>query len=319
MIRPPGPPGRVFVVGCPRSGTTLLQTMLGQHPQVFTIPETHYLEKIRGRLAGAPMAAVVSPRAARAAYASLQAAVGTRGGTGSRPPWSLRARAWERAFVRTLDVAADAAGATLWVEKSPVHLHWIPELRRVAPGCRFVHVVRDGRDVVASFHRLCLAEPDRWVPQVMGRGSAGMVATAEGRRRVLDAVVDRWNADVARSLAHLGGNGHYAVVHEQLVADPRSTLDVLCSEMGIPFDDAMLRPWEAAPRVVGHRSTSPHMQRTFGPVASTRLATFHDVLGPADRDHVTRRLIHAGVPPVGAAAPSAGHPPPRTVASRPPP
>jgi len=32
---------RIFLVGCPRSGTTLLQSMLARHDRVFTFPESH--------------------------------------------------------------------------------------------------------------------------------------------------------------------------------------------------------------------------------------------------------------------------------------
>ncbi len=287
-------PGRVFVVGCPRSGTTLLQTMLGQHADVLTLPETHYLLKIRGRLAGGPLDGFASPRAARRALAAVEAAVDRTGPT--TPRWGIRARAWERAFVDLLDAAASARDAALWVDKSPIHLHWIDEILAVAPDARFVHVLRDGRDVVASFHRLCLRDPERWVPQVLGRGSAHLVLTAGGRGRVLDAVVDRWNGDVGRSLAHLGTPGHTVVVYEYLVSDPEGVLRDLCTWLGIPFDPAMLRHWEAASRVVGHRAGAAHMRRTFGPLDAQHLRTFHDVLAPEERVRVTSRLLRGGRP-----------------------
>ena len=33
---------RIFIVGCPRSGTTLLQSLLAAHPQIHSFPETHF-------------------------------------------------------------------------------------------------------------------------------------------------------------------------------------------------------------------------------------------------------------------------------------
>lgn len=303
--------GRAFVVGCPRSGTTLLQSMLGQHPAVLTLPETHYAQKVRGRLDGGPLRALVSPRAARRALRSVQEAVGVDPAV-VRPPDSLRARAWERALVRTLDEAASQRGAAVWVEKSPVHLRWVEELAEVAEGCGFVHVLRDGRDVVASFYRLCLADPERWVPQLLGRGTAGLVEDDRGRRRVLDAAVDRWNQDVARSARYVGHPRHHVVVYEELVDDPARVLGDLCAWLGLGYDDAMLRPWEAAPRVVGHRGSSPHMRRTFGPVVARRTATFHEVLGTAERARVVARLTAGGAPPVAPPGPSVGTGPPAT-------
>ena len=35
-------PGRAFLIGCPRSGTTLLQSLLFSHPDVISFPETFF-------------------------------------------------------------------------------------------------------------------------------------------------------------------------------------------------------------------------------------------------------------------------------------
>ena len=41
---------RVFIVGCPRSGTTLLQAMLASHETVYSFPETHFFKKYPGEV-----------------------------------------------------------------------------------------------------------------------------------------------------------------------------------------------------------------------------------------------------------------------------
>jgi hypothetical protein len=277
-----------FIVSCPRSGSTLLQAMLAQHPQVVSFPETHYFQKIRGRFGDRPPLGIVSPRAARR---NLVAVAGTVGSDRALPRvvWPT-VGGYARAFERVAQAAAVRDGRTLWVDKSPIHLHWMPQIHRHLPEASFVHIVRDGRDVVASLYELCLSDPSRWVPQVVPRGQAAQVRTVAGRARVLDAAIDRWNRDLARTIAHRGKPGHVIVSFEELVADPEAELTRLAAALGLDFDRLMLRPWESAPTVVGFRGHAPHMRKPFGPIRAERLARFHEVFDDAEQEHVRTRL-----------------------------
>src|SRR5688500_4619514 len=55
-----------------------------------------------------------------------------------------------------------APAATVLLEKTPSHALWMPEIDELFPRCRFIHLIRDSRAVVAS---LLAAGRDEWGSQ----------------------------------------------------------------------------------------------------------------------------------------------------------
>jgi Sulfotransferase family len=169
--RPP-----VFVIGSPRSGTTLLRLMLDSHPAISCGEETHFLRDLE---------TIVGRNWALVATYGL-----------SREWWLERIRALYGEF--QAEVLA-RSGKTRWAEKDPtytLHLDFIEEL---FPDARFIHLMRDGHDVVASFR-------DRW-----GYKSAARAARSEWARYVRAAQMLGERLPPERFLE---------VRYEHLVADP---------------------------------------------------------------------------------------------------
>jgi hypothetical protein len=277
---------RFFLVGCPRSGTTLLQSMTARHPAVFSFPESHYFHKVRGRFGVRPPGRAVSPRAAARTLDALAEALGRN----ERPPvprWWPFIGLYGRAFVSLVDQATVAAGAMTWLEKSPVHLRYIDTIARVVEGSRFIHQLRDGRDVVASLLVACDRDPDRWIPQLVGRSRP----TPED---LLHAAIERWNDDLATSLAHVGHPDHLHVLYEELLDDSLDVLGRICSFMSIPLFEGMADHSGSVPSVVGWRQGMPHMEGLSRPLQDRRLKQFHSRFESAERELIARRLDHGG-------------------------
>ncbi|MDX1418958.1 MAG: sulfotransferase [Rubricoccaceae bacterium] len=119
-------------------------------------------------------------------------------------------------------VAADTcrhAGRPVFLEKETWSILHLDTLRRLVPHARLVHIVRDPRDVVASYTR------QRWAP-------SDPVHAAEIYRDVMA----RWEAVRARVPAE----AVHDVRLEDLVADPRGVLEGICEFWGIDWDDALL-------------------------------------------------------------------------------
>jgi len=148
---------RIFVVGFPRSGTTIVQSWLAHQLDAFTLPETSFFEHACGNLAlrwgdrdardesriWHRMGAIHG--AARRSYAQVAQSLGERPG---RLPSSL-ARA-SAMFVDVLDRGTRRRGASGWIEKTPNHVYYVDEIERLVPGATFIHVVRRGEDALAS-------------------------------------------------------------------------------------------------------------------------------------------------------------------------
>ncbi|MEA2488491.1 MAG: hypothetical protein QOH21_283 [Acidobacteriota bacterium] len=109
---------------------------------------------------------------------------------------------------------AEASDKRVLAEKTPKHIRRIGLIRELVPGARFLIVVRDGRDVAASYGRR-IGDPGHGVRQWIKSNSVS--ASQEEKDDVL----------VYR--------------HEDLIEDPTGTLTKICEFMSIPFDEGMLR------------------------------------------------------------------------------
>ena len=129
---PPAVPGSVpiFVVGCPRSGTTMLRQILDSHPAISCGPETRFLWGMRG----------IEERN----WASL-AGFGL-----TIDEWHDRVR---ELFESLHDHYARSQGKTRWADKSPDYALMLEYIEELYPECQVVHIVRDPSDVVQSWIR----------------------------------------------------------------------------------------------------------------------------------------------------------------------
>ena len=110
-----------FIIGCPRSGTSILGEAIAKHPRVAYLFEDASISRVIQE--GRP---------------------DHRLGRTDASPELLDA--FRRAV---LDAASSLEGDVL-VEKNPRHVIRIPFLAAAFPGSRFIHIIRDGRDVTAS-------------------------------------------------------------------------------------------------------------------------------------------------------------------------
>ncbi len=227
---------RVFVVGVPRSGTTLVQSILAAVPGVASWTESHFFSRHYRCLPGAASRAILvrNPEEALRRFLAengleqtLEDVVSSLGDQAllGPPGWrqALLSSRVARDFVRLLDLLAERQGCAAWVEKTPAHLRFLPWLQRVLePGsvC-FVHVVRDGLATVGSLHRTSA----HWE-----------------RRYSLAECIERWNRDVARSLTR-ANEDHPTdrfLFYDDLVRSPEATARTLVEGLGWPWEEGIL-------------------------------------------------------------------------------
>ncbi|HSC48408.1 MAG TPA: sulfotransferase, partial [Gammaproteobacteria bacterium] len=192
----------VFLVGFPRSGTTLLDQMLSGHPGIEVLEEKATLWDFLSEFAAGDAAL---ERLARVGDAELE-------------PW--RRRYWQR--VRDFMPGRDPQ--RLFVDKMPLNSLYMPLIHRLFPGARFLFALRDPRDVVLSCcmqtftlneamrHFQSLDETARYYAAVMSVGAAAAVRlqdrvhlihyedvvadTESAARRLLEFLELPWEANV---------------------------------------------------------------------------------------------------------------------------
>jgi hypothetical protein len=169
----------IFMVGCPSSGTTLLQSILEAHPNISCGQETDFLVSCRSIVEGQY-------------WKKLQ-------------DYGFEQKYWyEKVAELFHGFKADYAekqGKTRWADKSPCYTPHLDFIHALFPNCQFVHIIRDGRDVVSSHQR-------RW-----------------GYKSAIKAIYI-WKQYVksAREFGKtLPANQYFEFRYEDLVSDPEST------------------------------------------------------------------------------------------------
>jgi len=210
-----------FIVGCPRSGTTLLQSLLAVHPQIASLPETHFFPYTVGRR-WRRLLGISSPKAKERLYQFLSD-IDHSEMKSHVPKHAFLVKQYINAFINILDTLTINQGKNFWVEKTPMHLHFIDIIEKYIPNVRFIHIVRNGKDVVASLYEVTHRYPEEW-----------------GGRRSIEECIDRWNRDVKITQQYIHKENHTLVRYEQFTENPEVVLRNLCKFMGVEFSQLML-------------------------------------------------------------------------------
>ena len=225
----------VFIVGCPRSGTTLFRRMVDAHPEVAIIPEVGWLARRYEDRAGLTPEGRITPE--------FVDGLPQKGGFGRYTPlpvgreelarFSRREPAPTYAeFVSLLfDRYGEERGKTLVGNKTVDHALNVGTLHEVFPRAKFVHLIRDGRDVAASA-----------VAWRRSKRLAEDFSTWDEDPITTVALWWEWHVRRAREAGRtLEEDLYHEVFYEALVADPAGESERLCGFLGIPYDDAMVR------------------------------------------------------------------------------
>ena len=211
---------KIFLVGCPRSGTTMLRLMLDAHPSLAIPPESHFIPlvaRVRSRYEAGD--AFDAERMARDVAKTLRFA------DWQLPPEAVFA---EIARSRPRDLAgaieaffvayAGAHGKERWGDKTPGYSIEMPLIASLFPDARFVHLVRDGRNVALSLMEV--PRPPRSFAE-----AAQVWAT---------------RIRVARRDAKALEGSMLEIRYEDLVDDPETALKQICGHVELDWDEAML-------------------------------------------------------------------------------
>lgn len=264
--QPPMP----FVVGAPRSGTTMLRLMLDAHPELAIPPETYFITKAQK----AWRAAKRRPGGEDQVEAFIDAVTGHK----RWPDFHLdaedfagRVRAREpkqlgdgvRCFY---EMYAEKIDKPRWGDKTPFYVRKMDLIHRVLPEARFVHLIRDGRAVALSIKDLWFG-PD----------------TIEGCAEFWVARLDEAR-EKARELPH-----YLEIIYEDLVRDPEPNLRQIAEFIEVPFDERMVRFYENVDDRIA-LETPPEEVAPDGRIVSTdeRMKIMENLSRPPDPSRIDR-------------------------------
>jgi hypothetical protein len=205
----------VFVVGCPRSGTTWVQRLLASHPNVRTGQESDVFD------------IYIGPQL-QAWRRELDVTSSGRGGVGlgcyfRDDEFMPILKRYALELLRPM--IGQLGPADVFVEKTPSHVLYVPEIATLLPAARFIHVLRDARDTVASLLSASQSWGRSWAPR-SARQAAGMWVQ---------------HVEAAHQAApQLGPGRFFEVRYESLHAAPERELRRLVDWLALDWPDADL-------------------------------------------------------------------------------
>lgn len=185
----------IFIVGCPRSGTTLLRLILDSHSNISCGPETKFLDDLK--------------KITKNHWERLE-----RYGF-EREYWKQKIAQFFCSFQQEY---ANKRGKKRWADKTPQYVKQLEFIDWLFPSCQIIHIIRDGRDVVASHH-------DRW----------GYKSAIEATRLWPDCVSSGCNYG-----KKLPKERYLEIRYEDLVAQPEVTLRDLFNYLQEPWEPEVL-------------------------------------------------------------------------------
>jgi len=204
----------IFLISLPRSGSTMLQRILGSHSQIHTVSEPWIMLH--------PLYAL------------------KRQGIQSEFEWTLSRNAMddllkqfpegEEVYIRALQAMADVvysrlrelSGKPLFLDKTPRYYFIIPELARVFPEARFIFLQRNPLAVFSSILKSWFGNNP-----VQLKNSYNYTDLTKGPRLILEGMQEL-------------GHRAFRVKYEDLVSQPGREIRQLCDRLNIPFEDEML-------------------------------------------------------------------------------
>jgi hypothetical protein len=211
----------VFVLGSPRSGTTLLYDMLlSAGGFAVYLAESNVFNLL------APRFGDLSSRSTRERF--LEAWLGSKlyRATGVDKE-QVRRRILRDCsnpgdFLRiVMNEICESQGAQRWAENSPEAMLYLPTIKRLIPDALVVHIIRDGRDVATSLGQLQYVRPFPWEQRysVVGCG-----------------LYWEWMVQQGRKWGQSAGKDYLEVHFEDLLARPQETLDQIGRFIDQPLD-----------------------------------------------------------------------------------
>ncbi|MFT7521824.1 MAG: protein-tyrosine sulfotransferase [Kiritimatiellia bacterium] len=288
----------IIVLGCPRSGTTLLRLLLDAHPRIACPPEPVVFARVGRLLREDPLAEGLS--------FGLRSGMAFSGVDREHTLGAVR----ELAFGLMRDLA-DRAGKPRWASKTAMDAFYVDEIEELAQHhARFICITRHGLDTVCSLRDLCESN-NVYLPEVH--------RYVQRHPFLLEALAHLW-VDVSRRVQRLASEHPetaLSIHYEDLVARPLDVMQRVCTFLGEQYTEdlvsvaldgshgagfgdasALSRTTIDSARVGRHRELSPHTRGRLAPIVNAALVEqgYEPIdAGPERSQEAAQRLRELGV------------------------
>jgi len=256
---------KFFIVGCPRSGTTMVQQALNRHSQIIIPPETKYFFSFFGR----PWKRQVR------AVERINSDLGIRLPSPAQPVSTFsEGRDYYEEMARQYVDRHAHKDVAFFGEKTPEHTGQLPRIRRMFPDAKILVLYRDGRDVASSLSRMPWGSPNLYV----------------------NFVVWLYYQRVLSEERRAGRPNTYFARYEDIVADPEGEFAGILDFLGADYEPRVAEGH-------GNREGVPARElawkrRALQPITTQRIGAFRRELTD-DQIEILERLGREALPSFG--------------------
>ena len=211
----------IFILGVPRSGTTLLRMMIDSHPEIMCGPEAPWItNQVEG---GAPSIQQLTLFLANHKWGPVKGFTGV--------DEDLVYESMASIIDRFMSAAAQSHGKSRWAEKTPRNIIAVPFLYRLFPNAKFIHIFRDGRDVALS------TKDGNW-KTIPYRTNKIKNTYGNALKRWVDWIEQFQNDAQALSITYL------SIRYEDLVSSPQEEMRRVLEFLEVEWSDQILNPYK---------------------------------------------------------------------------
>jgi hypothetical protein len=223
-----------FIIGPPRSGTTLVAEILSQHSKVHISLETHYFEEVypilenKSSLPSRKIAEIIINANKKHLSEQQIKSYWDKGNSVTELAEFIEkeANTLTSPLTAYLKYQARRRNKTMYGEKTPRHVFHLDKIKKFYPDSSVIFVVRDGRDFLASYKKKHGPERPNDQPPLY--------------HPVITSLM--WRKAIQRILDHQNDCNTYTIKYEQLVTAPEKEIKQLCNFLQLDFKPEMLSP-----------------------------------------------------------------------------
>jgi hypothetical protein len=245
-----------FIIGCPRSGTTLLQLLINSHPKIAIPPESHIFVRF---------SKIFENYGDLNNKANLKLFVQDLLKDYHIRDWDLgvsvddfcdqlKEKSLRNVIALLLELYAQKDLKIRWGDKTPQHMLHVREIKKIFPEAKFIHLIRDGRDVAVSSSRIFVGPPS-------------IYGIAHEWRKYIE-IFDKFK----KILNH---NEYLEVRYEDLVRNPEAELKkifIFLKEEPIAASKGQNLPNSTAKEY--YIQTDAHMLSLNAPISDKKIGTY---------------------------------------------
>lgn len=254
-----------FIIGPPRSGTTLIVQMLNRHSRIFIPPETHFFSFVNGFISREKIEErkIIQPEVLRSI---VEGYVNGRmfrfldiEGDTVKPVLLKNASNYGDIFENLMNYLLKRSGKHRWGEKTPRHLRHVDKIKRYFPGAKFILLVRDGRATIKSHY----SHPG-WFHNIVFF-SKEWLRDAKAMLDIIDSVES---------------DKFFILRYESLLENPEDVVRKLMKFLGETYEESMLVPVDDNEN--GYQFyTRPWMVKSSMGIDHRRADSWREELAPA--------------------------------------